>query len=193
MVSDRQARHCGDDAVFAQDLQDEGEPEAEFNPGIAARLPRKNTAAGVLARDEDGRVLFVCPTYKPFLEIPGGLVEDNESPLAACRREVREELGIDLTVGRLLLVDWLPAHGVWRDSLQFVFDGGVLSREQVGAIRLATDELSRFEFLELEAARAQLRPSKARRIALAHQAFLNGETVYGEFGRKLGQPEPPAE
>ncbi|MGW4399566.1 NUDIX domain-containing protein [Amycolatopsis nivea] len=181
-----QARHGGDDTVFARDLRDEGEPEAEFNPGIAERFPRKNAAAGALVRDEHGRILFVCPTYKPFLEIPGGLVEDGESPLAACRREVREELGIDVPVGRLLVVDWLPAHGVWRDSLQFVFDGGVLSREQIGAIRLAADEVSRFEFLGLEAAQPQLRPSKARRIALAHQAFLDGETVYGEFGRRLG-------
>ncbi|WP_370940720.1 NUDIX domain-containing protein [Amycolatopsis sp. cg13] len=180
------ASHCGDDAVFAADLRDEGEPEAEFNPGIAARFPRKNAAAGVLARDEHGRILFVSPTYKPFLEIPGGLVEDDESPLAACRREVREELGIDVPVGRLLVVDWLPTHGVWRDSLQFIFDGGVLSREQIGAIRLASDEVSRFEFLGLEVARPQLRPSKARRISLAHQAFLAGETVYGEFGRRLG-------
>ncbi|EFL09132.1 predicted protein [Streptomyces sp. AA4] len=185
-MTDRQARHCGDEAGFARDLRDEGEPEAEFNPGIAARFPRKNTAAGVLARDESGRILFVCPTYKPFLEIPGGLVEDDESPLAACRREVREELGIDVTVGRLLVVDWLPTHGVWRDSVQFVFDGGVLSRDQIGAIRLASDELSRFEFLALESAQSQLRPSKARRIALAHQAVSAGETVYGEFGRRLG-------
>ncbi|WP_336161040.1 NUDIX hydrolase [Amycolatopsis sp. VC5-11] len=186
IMTGSEARHCGDDAVFARDLRDEGEPEAEFNPGIAERFPRKNAAAGALVRDERGRILFVCPTYKPFLEIPGGLVEDGESPLAACRREVREELGIDVPLGRLLVVDWLPAHGVWRDSLQFVFDGGVLSREQIGAIRLAADEVSRFEFLDLEAAQTQLRPSKARRIALAHQAFLAGETVYGEFGRRLG-------
>ncbi len=186
IVPGNESRHGGDEAVFAGDLRDEGEPEAEFHPGVAARFPRKNAAAGVLARDEHGRILFVSPTYKPFLEIPGGLVEDDESPLAACRREVREELGIDLSVGRLLVVDWLPSHGVWRDSLQFVFDGGVLSRDRIGAIRLASDEVSRFEFLELAAARARLRPSKARRIALAHQAFLDGETVYGEFGRRLG-------
>jgi hypothetical protein len=35
------------------------------------------------------RVLFVSPTYKPLLEIFGGLMEDDESPLAARHREVR--------------------------------------------------------------------------------------------------------
>ncbi|WP_208865223.1 NUDIX domain-containing protein [Amycolatopsis rubida] len=42
---------------------------------------------------------------------PGGLVEDGESPLAACRREVGEELGIDVPVGRLLVVDWRRLAG----------------------------------------------------------------------------------
>jgi 8-oxo-dGTP pyrophosphatase MutT (NUDIX family) len=182
-VTDSQPHHCGDRAIFEHDFRDEGEPEAEFNPGIAGRLPRKNAAAGVLARDEHDRLLFVCPTYKPFLEIPGGLIEDDESPLAACRREIREELGIDLPVGRLLLVDWMPTHGVWRDSLQLIFDGGLLSRDQIATIRPAEGELSRFEFLGLDAAKSRLRPSMARRVALAHRALLGDETAYGEFGR----------
>jgi 8-oxo-dGTP pyrophosphatase MutT (NUDIX family) len=182
-LSDEQPNHCGDRTVFAHDLRDEGEPEVEFNPGIAERLPRKNVAAGVLIRDETGRVLFISPTYKPFLEIPGGLTEDDESPLAACQREVREELGLDLQVGRLLLVDWMPTHGLWRDSIQLIFDGGSLSPAQIAAISPAADEVSRFEFLEIDAAKLRLRPSMARRVELAHLALLDGEAVYGEFGR----------
>ncbi len=169
--------------MFTHDLHDEGEPEAEFNPGIAKRLPRKNVAAGVLIRDEAGRVLFISPTYKPFLEIPGGLTEDDESPLAACHREVREELGIDLVIGRLLLVDWMPTHGVWRDSIQLIFDGGTLNAEQVSEIVPAHDEVSKFEFLGVDAAKLRLRPSMARRVELAYQALLDGEARYGEFGR----------
>jgi 8-oxo-dGTP pyrophosphatase MutT (NUDIX family) len=184
-VTDDQPHHLGDRAVFAHDLRDEGEPEAEFNPGIAGRLPRKNVAAGVLVRDELGRVLFVCPTYKPFLEIPGGLTEDDESPLAACHREVREELGIELAVGRLLLVDWMPTHGVWRDSLQLIFDGGTVSPEQIRAIEPAPEELSRFEFLEVDAAKLRLRPSMARRVELAHRALVHGDTICAEFGRRV--------
>lgn len=91
----------------------EGEPEVEFNPGIAARIPRKRAASGALIRDEAGRILFVEPVYKPTLDIPGGTTEENESPLDACIREVREELGIEREIGLLLVVDWVPAHGVW--------------------------------------------------------------------------------
>lgn len=175
--------HCGDPALFGQDILDDGEPEGEFVTGIASRLPRKSVAVGALIRDEAGRVLFVSPIYKPYLEIPGGLTEDDESPLAACRREVLEELGIDVHIGCLPVVDWMPTHGLWRDSMQLIFDGGVLDADRIGRIRLQADEISHCEFLDLDAAKTRLRPSKARRIELAYRAMLDGETLYGEFGR----------
>jgi 8-oxo-dGTP pyrophosphatase MutT (NUDIX family) len=75
-----------------------------------ASLARKRMAAGALFRDEDGRVLLVDPTYKPTWDLPGGAVEKEESPYAACRREVAEELGLDRSPGRVLVVDWVPSR-----------------------------------------------------------------------------------
>jgi 8-oxo-dGTP pyrophosphatase MutT (NUDIX family) len=37
-------------------------------------------------------VLLLEPTYKNDWEIPGGIIEDNESPKECCEREVFEEL-----------------------------------------------------------------------------------------------------
>ncbi|MFB6720040.1 NUDIX domain-containing protein [Kribbella sp. NPDC056345] len=65
-------------------------------PGIAARLPRKTTAAGALVRNSEGLILFLEAVYKPTLEIPGGVTEFDESPLESVRREAREEIGIDI-------------------------------------------------------------------------------------------------
>jgi 8-oxo-dGTP pyrophosphatase MutT (NUDIX family) len=174
---------CGDPAVFARDLRAEGEPEREFNPGIAEKLPRKNVASGALIRNEKNEILFVVPSYKPFLEIPGGLVEDDESPLAACRRELMEELGVEIFASRLLLIDWMPTQGVWRDSIQLIFDGGLMTSDQIEAIKPAQDEISHYEFLTLEQARTRLRPSMARRIELAMNALEHGAPQYAEFGR----------
>jgi ADP-ribose pyrophosphatase YjhB (NUDIX family) len=64
-------------------------------------LPGKRTGAGLICRDDQGRVLLVRPTYKPTWEIPGGVVEAGESPAATVAREVAEELGLELGVGRL--------------------------------------------------------------------------------------------
>jgi 8-oxo-dGTP pyrophosphatase MutT (NUDIX family) len=58
-----------------------------------ASLARKRMAATAFFRDDQGRVLLVNPVYKETWDLPGGAVEAEESPHAACRREVAEELG----------------------------------------------------------------------------------------------------
>ncbi|MDD9207760.1 NUDIX hydrolase, partial [Georgenia sp. 10Sc9-8] len=45
-------------------------------------------AAHAVVRDDDGRVLLVEPTYEPGWILPGGAVEADESPRAACAREL---------------------------------------------------------------------------------------------------------
>ena len=42
-------------------------------------------AAGALFRDGAGRPLLVDPVYKDTWDLPGGAVEAEESPHAACR------------------------------------------------------------------------------------------------------------
>jgi ADP-ribose pyrophosphatase YjhB (NUDIX family) len=162
------------------DLAAEGEPEREFNPGIAARLPRKTAAGGAMIRDQAGRILFLEPTYKPTLDIPGGIVEYDESPYEACRREVTEEIGLDLQIGRLLVVDWVPAHGPWSDALAFVFDGGTLDNTP---LTLDPTEARAYHYLTLAEAGPHLRPSMARRLALAQQSLTTGIPAYADFGR----------
>jgi len=41
---------------------------------------RPRVAAGVLFLDENDSVLLVVPSYKDFLDLPGGYVEPGESP-----------------------------------------------------------------------------------------------------------------
>ena len=56
---------------------------------------RKKNAAGVLAVDTDGRLLFVRQYRHPFremlLEIPAGVIEEGESGEAAVLRELEEK------------------------------------------------------------------------------------------------------
>ncbi|WP_405057261.1 NUDIX hydrolase [Kribbella sp. NBC_01505] len=163
------------------DLVAEGEPEAEFHEGIAERLPRKRVAGGALIRDRGGRILFIEPTYKPTLDIPGGIAEPDESPYDACRREVLEEIGLELPIGPLLVVDWDPARGVWHDALAFVFDGGVLTGDE--ELVLQPTEVRTTAFLTLEEAAPRIRPSMHRRLTLALHALESGIPQYADFGR----------
>jgi 8-oxo-dGTP diphosphatase len=61
-------------------------------------------ATGVLITDLAGRVLLVSSPYRDALVQVGGMVEVGETPAAAAEREVQEEIGIKLTVGRPLAV-----------------------------------------------------------------------------------------
>jgi ADP-ribose pyrophosphatase YjhB (NUDIX family) len=172
--------------TLPEDLVAEGEAEAEFVPGVAARMPRKRVAAAALIRDEAGRVLLVEPVYKPTWDLPGGVVEADESPLEACRREVREELGLALLPQRLLAVDWVPQQGVWHDALVFVFDGGTLPADRLSTLPVPPDELAAAHLVDPEEARPRLRPSAYRRLRSALDVLASGEPApaYLHFGRR---------
>jgi 8-oxo-dGTP diphosphatase len=148
-----------------------------------ATQPRKRVGADVLIRDEHDRILLVDPKYKPDWDLPGGMSEANEPPTETVRRELKEELGLDLHAGRLLCVDWVSPHGPWDDSLMFIFDGGILDHRQISGLRLLDGELRAYEFCTDEDIAARLRPYVRRRVAEALQALKTGEPYYLQDGR----------
>ena len=70
--------------------------------------------------------------FKPDWELPGGIVEPDEPPRRGAVREVPEELGLDLDVGPLLVVDWMPTYLGWDDAIELIFDGGMEEAELAG-------------------------------------------------------------
>lgn len=147
---------------------------------------RPRVAAGVLFFDEQERVMMVVPSYKDYLDIPGGYVEHGESPSQAAVREVKEELGITPPIGRLLAVDWAPnlSEG---DKALFVFDGGVLDEEWLSQITLAPDELTGYAFHEVGSVPEVTIARLARRISEAVRARGKGRTAYLENGQRVGE------
>jgi len=156
-------------------------------------LPRKWMAAGVVIRDAEGRVLMVEPTYKDAWEIPGGVVELDESPRAACRRELAEELGLPLEPGRLLCWEWQHAEADRTESMMFVYDGGLLPLDAV--LRLPADELSAYRFVPVDELGEVTVERLARRIRAALRALELGTVIELESGHAspLGPTRPAAE
>ncbi|MFD7834372.1 NUDIX domain-containing protein [Streptomyces sp. NPDC059761] len=105
---------------------------------------RATASAAAIVSDEQGRVLIVNPVYKERWNLPGGHIEEGELPAAAARREVREEIGLDLEIGDLLVTAWVTrAEG---SHVFYVFDGPELSPEQQRAIRLQESEIGEIRF-----------------------------------------------
>src|SRR3984957_20809066 len=84
-------------------------------------------AAAALFTDPAGRILLVKPNYRDHWSLPGGILEHGEPPHVGGGREVKEELGIDIDPGPLLVIGWVPPDGDRpRPVVHFVFDGGEL-------------------------------------------------------------------
>lgn len=130
-----------------------------------ASLPRKIMGAGCLLFDEGDNILIVKPIYKDYWTLPGGVVEQNESPRDACIREVKEEIGINIEPERLLCIDYTSIEQKDIESLQFIFLGGVLSSEMISTIKIATDEISEYRFLPPQPALSLMSTILSRRVA----------------------------
>ncbi|KOV84809.1 NUDIX hydrolase [Nocardia sp. NRRL S-836] len=148
----------------------------------AASLNRKRTAAGVLFRDAQSRVLLVETTYKRSWEIPGGAVDADEAPWRTAIREVGEEIGLYRPLGKLLVIDYIPADDPMPEGLAFVFDGGLITSEEVAAIASTDPEIRSVGLYELDDARDLVKPALARRIAVALSAVDADGPVLCEGG-----------
>lgn len=149
-------------------------------------LPKKRMSAGALFFDEAGRLLIVESAYKSYWEIPGGVVELNESPYQACVREVREELGLERPLHHLLCVDYLPESEQKTEAIIFIFLGGVLTEAEIEAIRLPAEELRSYAFVEMEVGYGRFNPRLARRVQQCLAALANGQVIYLEDQQNLG-------
>ncbi|REF00224.1 NUDIX domain-containing protein [Thermomonospora umbrina] len=156
-------------------------------PDVAyyASLPRTRGAAAALLLDDLGRVLLVKPTYKEGWFLPGGVIEQGESPLAACVRECEEELGFVPRLDGLACVDWgPPREGV--DAVNVFVFGGSVTPDEIAGIRLPADELSEHVLVAPEKIPELAAPHIARRMEPSLRGIAEGRAVYLEDGREPG-------
>jgi 8-oxo-dGTP diphosphatase len=125
----------------------------------------------------DGRVLAACRSAPRELagrwEFPGGKVEDGESEADALVRECREEMGIEVAVGRLIgtqpIATDLDLHVYLAEHLL----GYPEPRQDHGEVRwLGADDLSSVEWL----------PADEPILAAVATALRSGGSVDGHRG-----------
>jgi 8-oxo-dGTP diphosphatase len=134
-------------------------------------------AAIAFIKNERGDLLIVKPNYLETDDwsLPGGVIEEGESPLEACKRECLEELGIHVTVGKLLCLEHRKPSHVDGETNKFIFDCGVLAREQQ-KFTLQADEIDAAIFKPVEEAMSLVSKVMRRRLEAIQQG-----TVYYEI------------
>ncbi|MEL7141082.1 MAG: NUDIX hydrolase [Cyanobacteria bacterium J06643_4] len=140
-------------------------------------LPKKRMGAGCLFFDDNDRFLILKPSYRGGWLLPGGVVEKHESPMAACIREVREEMGVICQPKRLLCLDYVGTKDNYGESLQFVFWGGVIS---INDVEIDNKEIVDYCFTPAKRAIELLVDSSKRRVYWSLEALRAKETFYLE-------------
>lgn len=158
----------------------------EVEPGERAEpqtvIPSIPTSAGALVWGRRGRLLILKPTYKGGWTVPGGVVEAGESPWEACRRETREECGLDVTAGRLACVDFLRPKPGRPGGMRFLFDCGVFDDVVLGAVVIQPAEIAESRIVPLQTALPLLSGPVRRRV---RAAFTSRRVRYLEDGRPV--------
>lgn len=163
-----------DDRAVADPIVAEGSP----------LVPRIPASASAMVFDVDGRLLVLKPNYKKGWTIPGGQIEpDGESPWEACRRETREECGLEVSAGRLVCVDFLRPRPGRPGGMRFLFDCGTLPKSTLARIVLQEDEISHYRLARVDRALKLLSGPVRRRVAAAVQNPRR--VMYLESGRPV--------
>ena len=119
-------------------------PPEEFYKTIS----RKRIGAIVIFFNEEKEILLLNPNYKERWILPGGIVEKNESPREAAIRETKEEIALNVKNIKLVCINYIPDSSFKGDSINFIFYGGVLLKEQVNSIKLQKSELLGSNFFD---------------------------------------------
>jgi 8-oxo-dGTP pyrophosphatase MutT (NUDIX family) len=116
--------------------------------------------AGLALRD--GHLLIHRAVHEPFWTIPGGTAELGEDSRATLVREMQEELGVEVSVGRLvfLVENFFDFEGrAWHEiGWYYLMDlpGGFPFSTDGGIVHEITDGKNRLEFKWVPATRNSL-------------------------------------
>ena len=118
-----------------------------MSPQPDEEKPAPVECAGAVVRDEAGRLLLVRRGREPaagLWSLPGGRIEPGETAAEAAAREVREETGLEVEIGEVLITA-LVGDGAFRvqDFSAVVVGGELQAGDDAADVRwVADDELA---------------------------------------------------
>lgn len=147
-------------------------------------LPKKVSSTAVIFFNQKNELLILKPTYREGWQVPGGVLEECESPLEGAQRETKEEIGIEsenLSLVGVVHGRQLTETGEKYDVVYFTFFGGILSEEKIKQIVLEEREISEYRFIMLDEALQLLHVGLRERVRLGMEAYRTNKIMYSEY------------
>ena len=112
---------------------------------LLLKAPRVSVGVCALALDGHGRLLVARHTYRKHpWGLPGGLVGRGEQPDVALARELREELGVDVTIGPLVHAETAQPGGHLTLYYSVILHGApVTDGIEIDGVRFVTPDEAR--------------------------------------------------
>lgn len=117
--------------------------------------------------ESNGRILLIRQTYGDMLwTLPGGLIKSSETPEDAIRREVMEEVGLELSELRPI--------GVFTDTKEYARDTVSCFRGEATAAKLKIDrdEVYEADWFKVD----DLPTGQARQLAMVLALYFKDQT-----------------
>lgn len=134
--------------------------------------------SGVIIQNPKGEILVLKTTYKDHWELPGGVVEANESPVQTAEREAKEEIGLAAKIQSCLVVHYRAAQGPQDENVMLIFYGGVIA--DTAQLKLDNKEISEAKFVSFKDAAPLLGERIASRLPACEQALKEKRAIYLE-------------
>ncbi len=144
----------------------------------------KRMSAGGMIFDPAGNVLMIKSRLRGTWEWPAGRSEGNESPLQTCRREVREESGLDILDFRFLGVNFQTGGATKNGRLNFAFVSEV-SAEMAATVSPQAIEISDYRWVDTTEALQIIAPKLKARFKNLLAAYEEERCIYMEAGEIL--------
>jgi ADP-ribose pyrophosphatase YjhB (NUDIX family) len=140
-------RYCPHCSSGLERIEEEGHPRMRCGGCGFVQYLNPSPTAGILVRDDDGRVLLVRRKYDPFAGLwtmPAGFIEYGETAEETAVRELEEETGLVIAVDRVNAVETCR-DDPRGDSVFVLYEG----RVEGGSLR-AGDDADEADFFALD-------------------------------------------
>jgi 8-oxo-dGTP diphosphatase len=148
--------------------------------------PRKRTGSGVLIFNSHGQLLIVKPSYLDRWLCPGGGIDEAEAPLAAARRECKEEIGVEFDEMWPAYINYRePQPDGQTDMIQFMFTTNTVNDNFLGELHLGQGEIDDAKFVDISDLKNYFSEVRAKTVTTYFKHKNGRKIVYMENGELI--------